>query len=144
MAGRFRTTIICALLLTGAPLLGCDAVGGRGYEVVERSELALADAARSAPGPADTLLTIARAGEVGYECVRILPGAAAEWRADTMLVTQREAGGQERYYCVPFNVSARTQGVEATARVYPADPNGDEPGYDGWIVRRGPEASPSG
>jgi len=126
-------------------LLGCD--GGSGYEIVERPSVSLALAA--GPGASDTLPTIAVAGEdIPYPCARLLEGVEAEWRVDTLLVTQREVPANSRrrprVFCVPFNAAARTEGVERTAREYPAYPHGEQPGYSGWRVPGTASAGPAG
>lgn len=116
----------------------CD--GSRGYDVIESGEPRLAMAA---PAPSDTLPSIRVIGDATpYPCARILPGAEASWQGDTLLVTQHEAERgtvRMRVFCVPYNVPARTEGVERTARTYPAQPNGELPGYGGWAEGEPPE-----
>ncbi len=95
------------------------------------------------PAPSDTLPSIrVVGGDTPYPCARILPGAEASWQGDTLLVTQREAERgpvRARVFCVPYNVPARTEGVERTARMYPPQPNGELPGYGGWVEGEPPE-----
>lgn len=126
----FRTA---ALLIT-LSATACNRDGG--YDVVDRAELTLAAAA---PMPNDTVPSIRVVGdETVYPCARILPGADATWQGDTLLVTQRELTGRAaraRVFCVPYNVPARTEGVESTSRTYPPQPHGDQPGYGGWVKR---------
>lgn len=120
------------IVLLAGSAVACDAGGG--YEVVERDQMVLALAA---PSAADTLPTISTVRDAGnYPCARLLPGAEASWQSDTMVVRQTEASGGRagaRVFCVPYNVPARTQGVESTERTYPPQPHGEEPGYAGWM-----------
>lgn len=125
---------VTALLVAGALLAGCDVSGG--YEIVERPATLLAS---DAPGPADTLPAVTRLrGEPPYPCARLLPGVEARWRGDTLLVVQREdVVRRTDAFCVPYNAAARTTGIERAARVYPAEPHGELPGYAGWRLAAG-------
>jgi hypothetical protein len=130
--GSTRRRLIRLVALAAISAVACD--GSRGYEVIENGELRLAVVAQA---PSDTLPSIHVVGDATpYPCARILPGAEASWQGDTLLVTQREAdraGVRMRVFCIPYNVPARTEGVESTSRVYPAQPNGELPGYAGWV-----------
>ncbi len=119
-------------LLAGLGLLlalgACGDAGG--YEIADAPRLQLA--AVAPPAASDTVPTIVRAvGPGPYRCARLVSGTEAELRRDTLVVRQ-SADERRAPFCIPFNLPVRTEGIEATARRYPAEPHGDLPGYRGW------------
>lgn len=123
-----------AALIALLVALGCGDV--RGYEVAEQPPASFAVAPDPAPTASDTVPTIVRAGSrPAYDCARLVRGARSELRGDTLIV-QQAAGQPSSPYCIPYNLPVRTAGMEATARLYPAEPHGALPGANGW---RAPE-----